>query len=745
MGRLIVVSNRLSFSLVREGDELTFSSSSGGLATALTSYIERRRAEDPSFECLWVGWPGSSVAKGEQEEVRRRALAEHRAYPVFMSDEDIEAFYNGFSNSTLWPLFHYFPSYTHYDEDQFSAYCRANEVFAEAVLEVARPGDVVWVHDYQLLLVPNLLRKRSPALSIGFFLHIPFPSFEVFRLLPTRWRREILEGMLGADLVGFHTHDYTQYFLRSVFRTLGYEHHLGQIAMLEGVRRAETFPLGIDYDKFMEAAKTPEVAAIRARFEAELHGRDVIFSVDRLDYSKGLVQRLRGYEAFLEAHPERRGRVVFILVVVPSRTSVERYQLMKQELDEVVGRINGSYGSVDWVPILYQYRTLEFMELVALYSLAPVALITPLRDGMNLVAKEYLASKPDGRGTLILSEMAGAARELGEALQVNPNHRSEIADALEQALAQGADERGAEEQVASVRLMQERLRRYDAGRWATNFLATLDRVKHRQGALATRHLRGSVRQSAVRRFQGAKRRLILLDYDGTLVPFAPAPHLAVPDRELLDTVGTLAAHPETLLYLISGRDRQALDSWFRDVPIGIIAEHGAWMRGARGDWGLIKPLAFEWKAQLRPHLEFYVDRVPGSLLEEKDYSLAWHYRRADPELGASAAKELIDDLVSYTANLDVQVLEGKKVVELRNSGVNKGVAALHCVALHTPDLVLAAGDDQTDEDLFRVLPEQTLTIRVGTIHSHATYHVTDHREMRSFLRELTQSSDPTLA
>lgn len=738
MGRLIVVSNRLSFSLVKEGDEFAFTPSAGGLATALTSYIERRRVEDPGFECLWVGWPGVSVDEGEQEEVRRRALVERQAYPVFLSDECIEAFYNGFSNSTLWPLFHYFPSYTHYDEDQFSAYRRANEVFSEAVLTVARPGDVVWVHDYQLLLVPNLLRKKAEALSIGFFLHIPFPSFEVFRLLPTRWRREILEGMLGADLVGFHTQDYTQYFLRSVFRTLGYEHHLGQIPMAEDVRCAETFPIGIDYDKFADAAKSKGVADIRARFEAELHGRDVIFSVDRLDYSKGLVQRLRGYEAFLEAHPERRRQVVFILVAVPSRTAVERYQLLKQELDELVGRINGAYGTVDWVPILYQYRSLDFAELVALYNLAPVALITPLRDGMNLVAMEYLASKPDGHGTLILSEMAGAARELGEAIQVNPNHKSEIADALEQALAQSP-----EEQLRSVRLMQERLRRYDANRWATNFLETLDRVKERQGKLATRHLVGDVRRSAVCRFRSAGRRLILLDYDGTLVPFAPEPHLAVPDGELLDIVRSLASHPKSLLYLISGRDRHVLDTWFRDVSIGLIAEHGAWMRSARGEWGLIKPLAFEWKPQLRPLLEFYVDRVPGSLLEEKDYSLAWHYRRADPELGASVAKELIDDLVSYTANFDVQVIEGKKVVEVRNSGVNKGVAAVHCVALQDPDFVLAAGDDQTDEDLFRALPAQTLTIRVGTIHSHATYHVTDHREMRAFLRELAEESDPT--
>lgn len=734
MARLIVVSNRLSFSLVRQDGALSFSPSAGGLATALSSYLERKRAEDPAFECIWVGWPGTAVDEGEQEEVRRRALDEHRAYPVFLREDDVEQFYDGFSNSTLWPIFHYFPSYAQYSEAEFAAYCRVNEMFAEAVREVVRPDDVVWVHDYQLLLVPNLLRKHMPTLQIGFFLHIPFPSFEVFRLLPTKWRRELLEGMLGADLVGFHTHDYTQYFLRSVFRTLGHEHHLGQITMGEDLRRAETFPIGIDYEKFRDAAKSSDVLRERARIESGLQGREVVFSVDRLDYSKGLVQRLRGFETFLEAHPERHGKVVFILVVVPSRTAVERYQLMKQELDELVGRINGAYGSVDWVPILYQYRTLEFTELVALYNMAPVALITPLRDGMNLVAKEYLASKGDGSGVLILSEMAGAARELGEALQVNPNHKNEIADAVEQALAMSPEER-----TRTTRLMQERLRRYDARGWATTFLDTLARVKARQGKLATRHLVDRVRREVVGRFENATKRLVFLDYDGTLVPFAPEPRLAQPDRALLETLGALA-RDGTLVYLISGRDRQVLESWFRDLPLGMIAEHGAWIRRPGNDWKLTKPLTGEWKEQLRPLLSFYVDRVPGSLLEEKEYSLAWHYRRSDAELGANFAKELVDEMVSYTANFDVQVLEGRKVVEIRNAGVNKGVAALNCVGREAPDFIFAAGDDQTDEDLFAALPKSAVTVKVGSLYSRAAYHVSDHREMRGLLTELAETS-----
>jgi trehalose 6-phosphate synthase/phosphatase len=402
---------------------------------------------------------------------------------------------------------------------------------------------------------------------------------------------------------------------------------------------------------------------------------------------------------------------------------------MKQELDELVGQINGAYGTVEWVPILYQYRSLDFIELVALYNLSPIALITPLRDGMNLVAKEYLASKPDATGVLILSEMTGAARELGEALLVNPNHRGEVAEVLREAL-----EISPEEQARRNRPMQERIRAYNAERWVGNFLSSLERIKQRQGKLATSHLKGHLLEALVGRYQEAQRRLILLDYDGTLVPFAAQPHLATPDAELLSMLRDLNADERNRVFIVSGRDRPMLDEWFGGLRIQIIAEHGAWIRAPSGAWSLLKPLAKEWKERLRPLVQVYVDRVPGSLLEEKDFSLAWHYRRADPELGASRAKELIDDIVSYTANFDVQVLEGKKVVEIRNSAVNKGAAGLHAVQAEQPDFVLAAGDDQTDEDLFRSLPRTANTIRIGQPHSFATYHIDDHQEMRQVLR-----------
>ncbi|HYO95094.1 MAG TPA: bifunctional alpha,alpha-trehalose-phosphate synthase (UDP-forming)/trehalose-phosphatase [Polyangiaceae bacterium] len=733
MSRLIVISNRLPFTLQNRDEGFELVPSAGGLVSALGAYLEGRRRDEPDFECIWVGWVGSSVPAEREQEVRQLALEAHSAFPLFLSPEDMNQFYLGFCNNTLWPLFHYFPSYVDYNPEHWATYVRVNGLFRDAVLELLRPDDTIWVHDYQLMLLPGLLRQALPDASIGFFLHIPFPSHELFRLLPTPWKRQLLEGMLGADLLGFHTHEYTQYFLHCVFRTLGHDHHLGQIAMGDTARRADTFPIGIDFDKFMTAAGGTAVAERRREIEASIHGRQAIFSVDRLDYTKGILNRLKGFEQFLLRYPEWHDKVVFLLAVIPSRAEVLQYQRMKQELDEKVGQINGRFGTVNWVPIVYQYRSLDFDTLVALYQMSPVALITPLRDGMNLVAKEYLASKPDGLGVLVLSEMAGAARELGEALLINPNHWEEIADALQQALTLDADE-----QIRRNRPMQQRLKAYDARRWATHFLSSLSRVKQ-HAELATRRLSEELQQKVRESHQAAERPLLFLDYDGTLVPFAAEPHLARPDPELLALLAELAEEKRNRIFLISGRERATLDDWFSAVGVGLIAEHGAWIREHGGDWHLHRSLASGWRDSLLPILRLYVDQVAGSLLEEKDFSIAWHYRRCDPELGAQRAKELIDEVTQFTANLEVQVLEGKKVVEIRNSGVNKGVAAAKLVGDVQPDFVLAIGDDQTDEDLFRALPPSAFTVRVGMPFSRARYSLNDYREVRSLLCRLLRN------
>jgi trehalose 6-phosphate synthase/phosphatase len=732
--RLVVVSNRLPFTVSIRDGKPQFEISSGGLTTGLWSYLERASTRpDKAFEFLWVGWPGTSVPAEQIEEIQAHA-DRFKAAPVFLSQESAERFYHGFCNNTLWPLFHYVPSLARYEEDDWQDYQRVNQVYADSLLKVLRPDDVLWIHDYQLMLLPRLIRKQFPEMPIGFFLHIPFPSYEVFRLLPRSWRAELIEGVLGASLVGFHTHDYTRDFLTSVLRTAGYEHQLGSISLRDRVVKVDTFPMGIDFERFARAAALPETETRVAGLRAKCTGQKVVFSVDRLDYTKGLLDRLRGYELFLKSHPEWHGKVTFVISVAPSRIGVESYQAMKQELEQTVGRIAGAYGNVHWNPLIYQYRNLSFDEIVAMYRACDVALITPLRDGMNLVAKEFIASRPDQTGVLILSEMAGAAKEMGEALIINPFHADDFARTLEQALTMPV-----EEQIRRNQILQERLRRYDVNRWADDFVQSMVSSQNTEAARRARTLTGKLQSSLFQQYRSSTKRTLLLDYDGTLVPFAATPGSAAPDAEVIELISALAKDPANELAIISGRSRANLHAWFGFLPVALIAEHGMWLRDRGHDWRLLKNTPTEWKERVRPILQLYVDRLPGALLEEKEFSLAWHYRKADVEQASLRAQELLDDLAGYTRNIDVQVLEGNKVIEIRNTGVNKGTAAMEWLAPLSTEFILGIGDDWTDEDLFRALPQTAWSVRVGMAKTTARYHLGNHAAVRRLLRELIES------
>ncbi|HWD93757.1 MAG TPA: bifunctional alpha,alpha-trehalose-phosphate synthase (UDP-forming)/trehalose-phosphatase [Verrucomicrobiae bacterium] len=732
--RLVVVSNRLPFTVSIEEGRPRFESSSGGLATGLWSYLEKSSANSREpFDFVWVGWPGTAVEPKHVAEVEAHGRQFHAA-PVFLPEESARKFYRGFCNNTLWPLFHYFPTLAQYEEEHWQDYQRANQAYADALLKVLRPDDVLWVHDYQLMLLPRMIRKYFPEMPIGFFLHIPFPSYEIFRLLPRTWRTELIEGVLGASLVGFHTHDYTRDFLTSVLRTVGYEHQLGSISLRDRVVKVDTFPMGIDFGRFSRAAGSMETKIRASELRDKCAGQKIIFSVDRLDYTKGLLDRLRGYDLFLKNHPEWHGRVTFVISVAPSRIGVETYQSMKQELEQMVGRIIGAYGNVQWAPLIYQYRNLSFDEIVALYCACDVALITPLRDGMNLVAKEFIASRPDQTGVLILSEMAGAAKEMGEALIINPFHTDDFARTLEQALTMPL-----EDQIRRNQLLQERLRRYDVNRWADDFVQAMLSSQKTEAARRARFLSGKAQATVIQQYRLSETRAMLLDYDGTLVPFADTPKAAPPDAELMEIIAALAGDPASNVVIVSGRPRADLEEWFGALPISLIAEHGMWLRNKREDWRRLKATPIEWKERVRPILQLYVDRLPGALLEEKEFSLAWHYRKADPEQASQRAQELMDDLSGYTRNIDVQVLEGNKVIEIRNTGVNKGTAALEWLGLNPAEFILGIGDDWTDEDLFRALPETACSVRVGVAKTAARYHLTNHTTVRRLLRELTDA------
>ncbi len=734
--RLVIVSNRLPFSVAGENGAYDYRETAGGLVTGLASYLSSI-GSDPSApaEYLWVGWPGATIEPGAQLGIAERALKDYRSVPVFLSEAEMDQFYLGFCNKTIWPLFHSFPSLTVYDESMWQTYKNVNERFRDALLAILKPDDLVWIHDYHLMLLPQLLKERGLSVHIGFFLHIPFPSYEIFRLLPSSWRKEILEGLLGADLTGFHTYEYTQHFLQSVLRILGHGNNIGQILLPTRVVRADTFPMGIDYERISKAASSPEVGAEVTRLRASLGEVRVILSADRLDYTKGILNRLQGFDLFLEQNPQWHRKIVLVLVVVPSRIGVEQYDLMKRQLEEHVGRINGKYGGIGWTPVVYQYRHVSFIPLVALYAISDVALVTPLRDGMNLIAKEYVAARTSDSGVLILSEMAGAAKELGEAVLVNPNHCGEIATAIETALKIPL-----EDQAQQLRIMQARLQRYTVHRWANDFVQATLGTADAKRKFETEGLSAETRGLLLTEYRKSRKRLILLDYDGTLVPFVRDHAKARPGPNVISLVQKLAEDPSNYVAIISGRDRQTLETWFGALPIHLVAEHGFFSRTAGSQWRSTKAVPGNWKLRLLPILFLFADRLPGATVEEKEYSLVWHYRGGDPEQGEPFAHELVDNLNALTGNVDVQVVQANKAIEVRVAGINKGTTAREIIAEGGPDFILAIGDDKTDEDLFAVLPDWAHSIKVGGTHSHAKYNCRDVQEVHRVLSMLANPS-----
>jgi trehalose 6-phosphate synthase/phosphatase len=730
-GHLIVVSNRLPVQVEVKGRSIEIRPSIGGLATSLQSV-----QDEHSQEMLWLGWPGVDLPAGKlQGKVERQLRETHDCIPVFIPKRPFDRYYYGFANRTLWPLFHYFPQFAHYVPAEWEAYRQVNQFFCDRLLQLARPGDTIWIHDYHLLLLPTLLRKKLPDSAIGLFLHIPFPSYEIFRILP--WREELLRGMLGADLLGFHTFGFARHFLSSAVRLLGLEQAFGRLNYAGHQLQVDTFPLGVDVQRFASSADLLSVRRELNKLQHEVEGRKVILSVDRLDFTKGIPERLLAFERFLERHRRLRGRVTLVALCVPSRTRVPEYQALKRQIDELVGRINGRFGKPGWTPIWYMYRALPFEKLLPLYLLADVALVTPIRDGMNLVAKEYLASHPDGSGVLVLSETAGAAEELGEALIVNPNDQAAVVRALDQALNMPLGE-----QLRRNRPMLARLSRYDTRRWADDFLGQLQAARKAASLDQPQQLSGRLQDQMRSAYLSAKRRLLLLDYDGTLTQLVASPDLAAPDETLRRLLASLTEDPTNTLVVISGRDPAQLQSWLGDLNLNLVAEHGGQQRLADGrDWQpMVAGLDLRWKDQLRPLFEMFVDRTPGSMLEEKSAALAWHYRRAEPELGSLRAKELSENLEGFVANTPLHVLQGHKVIEVKPSEISKGRATQRWLADRAFDFVLAAGDDVTDEELFEALPERAWSVRLGRArHTAAHFTLPGPHELRRLLASLAEA------
>jgi trehalose 6-phosphate synthase/phosphatase len=734
MSKLVIISYELPMIMEPSGDHPYFMTPKWH---ARTSGLEAFYREQKT---IWFGRPGQNrgdLAPAERDR-QKEAYIEKNCYPVFLGKKEHEQFLDGFSNRTIWPLFHYFTQNAIYREDMWKAYVKVNRAYAEEAIPHLEPGDRIWIHDYHLLLLPRMIREKIPSVSIGFFMHIPFPSYEIFRLLP--WRKEILEGLLGADLVGFHTYDYERHFMSCVRRLLGYDSVFNRIHLEERIVKVDFFPLGIDYKKFSEGGKKicreeNAKGLTRELMDRRLAGGDkkIILSIDRLDYTKGIAVRLRAFEHFLQTCPEFHEKVSLLFFVMPSRESMEQYKILKRDLDELVGRINSTYGSLSWMPVLYFYRQLDFEERMELYCQSDIALITPIRDGMNLIAKEYLATREGRSGVLIISEMAGASKELSEALIVNPNNQLEISTSIRSALLMPK-----EEQVQGNRVLCERLKNHDVERWANDFFQSLKQVKEIQEIKLARKFTPKTMQNLSRSYSEASRRILFLDYDGTLMGFNKDPQKVNPDGELYETLRKLAGVKENKLVIISGRDKETLGRWFpaEEWNIDIVAEHGVWFREPGGDWNMIEQINKEWMESIRPILEFYVDRTPRSFIETKNYSLVWHYRDTDPDLGSQRSWELKDELKALVANLNLEIMDGDKVIEIKNSGINKGRASLIKIGDIEYDYMLAIGDDWTDEYTFDSLPDKAYTIKVGTKTTKADYYVEGVRDVRKILVEL---------
>ena len=727
MSRYLIVSNRLPITVTPSAESYELKPSSGGLVTAMASL-------GGSDGTLWIGWPGETAELAEEtcaqldEELLARGLV-----AVHLAAADVQGFYEGFSNGVLWPLFHYQIERVNMDAwRDWEAYERVNRQFAEAVVAQWEEGDRIWIHDYQLMLVPAMVRALMPHACIGFFLHIPFPSLEVFRTLP--WRREVVEGLLGADVIGFHTYGDQRHFASCLLRMMSLDVVVDEFLWHDRKVMLGTFPISIDTADFIARASEPAIEEAAAKIVARTPEEKLLLGVDRLDYSKGLPRRFLAIERLLEIDPSLVGRFRFVQVAVPSRTTVESYAKFRRQLDELVGRINGRFSTTDWAPIQYLYRSISPEELVAMYRAADVMVVTPLRDGMNLVAKEYVASRIHDDGVLVLSEFAGAAWELGEAVQVNPYNVHQTALALRQAILMEP----AEQRTRMVPLRQ-RVREWDVHAWVRSFTTALETAAARPVDEAAEENPPSVVE--LTRMHTARRLHLLLDYDGTLVPYAARPELATPDPELMELLTALASHPRLRLHIVSGRPRSFVDQWFGHLPIGLHAEHGFWSRAAGAEWRANGVVSRGWKDRIRPVLENFAARTPGAFVEEKEAALCWHYRLSDPELGQWQSRELRLHLTSFLANLPVEVMPGHRIVEVRQQGVNKGIvlpAILASMVASPSEFVVALGDDRTDEDLFAALPEHCIGIKVGDGSTLAAYRLRESEEVRGFLWDLVR-------
>lgn len=678
--RLLVVANRLPVSAIRRGeDSWSLEISAGGLVSALLGVKE--------FEARWIGWAGVNVPDEIGQKALTKALAEKRCIPVFLDEDIVHQYYNGYCNNILWPLFHYLGlpqedrlATTRSFQSQFAAYIKANQMFADVVNKHYKDGDVVWCHDYHLMFLPKCLKEYNSDMKVGWFLHTPFPSSEIHRTLPSR--SDLLRAVLAADLVGFHTYDYARHFVSACTRILGFEGTPEGVEDQGRLTRVAAFPIGIDSERFIRALEIHPVQVHIKELQETFAGRKVMLGVDRLDMIKGIPQKLLAFEKFLEENSDWRGKVVLLQIAVPTRTDVPEYQRLTSQVHEIVGRINGRFGTLTAVPIHHLDRSLDFPALCALYAVTDVALVTSLRDGMNLVSYEFVACQDLKKGVLILSEFAGAAQSLGAgAILVNPWNITEVANAIARALNMSPEEREKRHWHNFTHVTT-----HTAQEWAETFVSELnDTVVEAQ--LRIKQVPPSLREAdSIERYLRSNNRLLILGFNATLTEPVDTPGRRgdqIREMELKlhpdlkQPLNALCHDPKTTIVVLSGSDRNVLDKNFQEYNLWLAAENGMFLRCTTGKWMTTMPehLNMEWVDSLKHVFEYFTERTPRSHFEQRETSLVWNYKYADVEFGRIQARDMLQHLwTGPISNASVEVVQGSKSVEVRAVGVTKGAA-----------------------------------------------------------------------
>jgi trehalose 6-phosphate synthase/phosphatase len=735
VSRWVTVANRLPFTLEKDGDRIT--TTSGGLVSALSGV--KAKAEK-----VWIGCAPDGLTHEKWSELEEK-VGENgenlgwKFHPIFLDSKLYDSYYNHACNDVLWPLLHYQPELVAFDAKSWADYKKVNEIFAEKIAASVKDDDLIWIHDFHLFLVPTILRKLRPKLKIGFFLHVPFPTSELFRQLPVR--EEILDSLLHCDLVGFHDYSYLQHFGGALLRILGVEPLFTSATRNGHTTRLGVFPVSIDSEKFLDKAQDKQVHAIANLIEKDTF---LFLGVDRLDYIKGLDLKLKAFRTFLRNNPQVRGKTTLLQIAVPTRGDVPVYIQLAREIAQLVGEINGEFSTPNWTPVQYIHAGVSFDQLMALYRTADALLVTSKRDGMNLVALEYIVSQTvEKPGVVLLSEFAGAASTLSHTLTVNPWDIEDCAKKMLEAM-----EMSRQEKVYRLRTMQDFLKQYTSTDWAAAFIEELSKggqAETLKGPPSVEPSDRAVDLLCDRILATSPERIALfLDYDGTLTPIRLRPEDAQLSAEERNVVEELARFAWLDTVIVSGRDSKFMASQFGAMNIFLAAEHGAKVYSpALRTWRkrVLRTRSTWYPAALKI-MSDYAARVPHSFVEKKQFSIAWHYRLAPQEFSEFQARKLVEELEIGLANLPVNVLRGKKVIEIRAMEADKGVFARTFLEDSGRNIfAIALGDDMTDEDMFKAVKGRGISFKIGSGPSSADIAILSQMKVRGFVLALARALD----